>query len=154
MKLATSKKDSKRLISSGGTWIGGVNITNKLAALATSDFEGVNEVILKVGKKRSGVMKFKWKLTQQRKSITLVESIYQISRWLIFIAFVCMCVCAYDVSILCSFSSEKLNKFDTCFKLFLTIERFFSNTILEYTCKEDVDFMNMDHLCYSRRKKS
>jgi len=59
LKLATSKKDAKRLISGGGARLGDVKITDELATLTASDFEGVTEVTLKAGKKRAGVVELK-----------------------------------------------------------------------------------------------
>jgi len=59
LKLATSKKDAKRLIAGGGARIGDVKITDELATLTASDFEGVTEVTLKAGKKRAGVVELK-----------------------------------------------------------------------------------------------
>uniref|UniRef100_A0A7S0CPQ2 RNA-binding S4 domain-containing protein n=1 Tax=Proboscia inermis TaxID=420281 RepID=A0A7S0CPQ2_9STRA len=59
LKLATSKKDAKRLIAGGGARLGDVKITDELATLTASDFEGVTEVTLKAGKKRAGVVELK-----------------------------------------------------------------------------------------------
>jgi tyrosyl-tRNA synthetase len=58
--LASSKKDARRLIAGGGAKLGDDKIENETAALTMQAFEvGKNEVVLRAGKKRAGVVELK-----------------------------------------------------------------------------------------------
>mmetsp|Transcript_25494 Transcript_25494/g.75113 ORF Transcript_25494/g.75113 Transcript_25494/m.75113 type:complete len:227 (+) Transcript_25494:123-803(+) len=55
--LASSKKDARRLIQGGGARLGDDKITDDAAALTLDDFgDDANEVTLRAGKKRAGVV--------------------------------------------------------------------------------------------------
>jgi tyrosyl-tRNA synthetase len=56
LELASSKKDAKRLIAGGGAKIGDEKISDEAAALTIADFNGRNEIVLRAGKKRAGVV--------------------------------------------------------------------------------------------------
>eukprot|EP00522_Entomoneis_paludosa_P016775 CAMPEP_0172460196 /NCGR_PEP_ID=MMETSP1065-20121228/35842_1 /TAXON_ID=265537 /ORGANISM="Amphiprora paludosa, Strain CCMP125" /LENGTH=498 /DNA_ID=CAMNT_0013215149 /DNA_START=83 /DNA_END=1579 /DNA_ORIENTATION=- len=57
--LATSKKDARRLIQGGGAKVSETKIESDLGKLTIDDFEsGSNEVVLRAGKKRAGVVEF------------------------------------------------------------------------------------------------
>lgn len=57
LKLASSKKEARRLIQGGGARIGDdQKITEETVILKASDFGECNEVILRAGKKRAGVV--------------------------------------------------------------------------------------------------
>jgi tyrosyl-tRNA synthetase len=57
--FATSKKDAKRLIAGGGARIGEEKILDENGALCSKDFVSTNEVVLRAGKKRAGVVELK-----------------------------------------------------------------------------------------------
>ena len=55
--LASSKKDARRLIQGGGAKLEGEKIEDEAGSLTSSDFaDGKNEVTLRAGKKRAGVV--------------------------------------------------------------------------------------------------
>jgi tyrosyl-tRNA synthetase len=57
LKLASSKKDARRLIAGGGAKLGDEKIESETDALTVANFEdGTTEVVLRAGKKRSGVV--------------------------------------------------------------------------------------------------
>ena len=57
LKLASSKKEARRLIQGGGARIGDdQKITNENGSLSMADFGNSNEVTLRAGKKRAGVV--------------------------------------------------------------------------------------------------
>jgi tyrosyl-tRNA synthetase len=56
LKLASSKKDARRLIAGGGAKIGDDKIESEIAALTATDFDGKTEIVLRAGKKRAGVV--------------------------------------------------------------------------------------------------
>ena len=56
LKLASSKKDARRLIAGGGARLGEDKIESETAALTAADFDGKTEVVLRAGKKRAGVV--------------------------------------------------------------------------------------------------
>jgi tyrosyl-tRNA synthetase len=57
LKLASSKKEARRLIQGGGARIGeDIKITDENPMLKATDFGGSNEVTLRAGKKRAGVV--------------------------------------------------------------------------------------------------
>jgi len=56
LKLASSKKDARRLIQGGGAKLGDEKITDENGGLTVDDFNGEKEVILRAGKKRAGVV--------------------------------------------------------------------------------------------------
>ncbi|KAL3940586.1 MAG: hypothetical protein SGARI_000911, partial [Bacillariaceae sp.] len=55
LKLASSKKEARRLIAGGGAKLGDEKITDETAALTAADFNGESEIVLRAGKKRAGV---------------------------------------------------------------------------------------------------
>lgn len=59
LKLASSKKEARRLIKGGGAKLGDEKITDEQGTLALDDFGGANEVTLRAGKKRAGVIELK-----------------------------------------------------------------------------------------------
>merc|ERR1711957_456464 len=56
LKLASSKKEARRLIQGGGAKLNDVKITDEFGALTWDDFGDAKEVILRAGKKRAGVV--------------------------------------------------------------------------------------------------
>lgn len=56
LKLTPSKKEARRLISAGGAKLGEEKVESETAALTMADFDGNNEVVLRAGKKRAGVV--------------------------------------------------------------------------------------------------
>ena len=56
LKLASSKKDARRLIQGGGARLGDDKITDQMGSLTLADFDGNNEITLRAGKKRAGVV--------------------------------------------------------------------------------------------------
>jgi len=59
LKLATSKKEARRLIQGGGAKLEGDKINDERLKLTSEDFEGGRtEIILRAGKKRAGVVEF------------------------------------------------------------------------------------------------
>lgn len=56
LKLASSKKEARRLIQGGGAKIGEEKIDDENACLRIDDFGGEKEVTLRAGKKRAGVV--------------------------------------------------------------------------------------------------
>jgi tyrosyl-tRNA synthetase len=56
LKLASSKKEARRLISGGGARLGETKIEDENGSLTAADFEGSKEVVLRAGKKRAGVV--------------------------------------------------------------------------------------------------
>mmetsp|Transcript_31853 Transcript_31853/g.77355 ORF Transcript_31853/g.77355 Transcript_31853/m.77355 type:complete len:554 (+) Transcript_31853:98-1759(+) len=57
LKLASSKKEARRLISGGGAKLGDDKIEDEMAALSLDNFSGdITEVVLRAGKKRAGVV--------------------------------------------------------------------------------------------------
>lgn len=57
LKLASSKKEARRLIAGGGAKLGEDKIDNEAAALTLADFsQEKTEVVLRAGKKRAGVV--------------------------------------------------------------------------------------------------
>jgi tyrosyl-tRNA synthetase len=54
--FASSKKEARRLIQGGGARIGDDKITEELGTLSVDDFAEGNEVVLRAGKKRAGVV--------------------------------------------------------------------------------------------------
>jgi tyrosyl-tRNA synthetase len=57
LKLASSKKEARRLISGGGARLGDAKIEDENASLTAADFGGDSkEVTLRAGKKRAGVV--------------------------------------------------------------------------------------------------
>ena len=56
LKLASSKKEARRLISGGGARLGDTKIEDENASLTAADFGGSKEVTLRAGKKRAGVV--------------------------------------------------------------------------------------------------
>lgn len=56
LDLASSKKDARRLIQGGGAKLDGETISDEGSSLSMSDFDGKDEVILRAGKKRAGVV--------------------------------------------------------------------------------------------------
>jgi tyrosyl-tRNA synthetase len=56
LKLASSKKEARRLIAGGGAKLGDQKITDETAALSMADFNGASEIVLRAGKKRAGVV--------------------------------------------------------------------------------------------------
>lgn len=56
LKLASSKKEARRLIQGGGAKLGEEKITDVNASLKAEDFGDENEVVLRAGKKRAGVV--------------------------------------------------------------------------------------------------
>ena len=60
LKLASSKKEARRLIQGGGARIGDdVKITDENGSLTLSDFGDANEITLRAGKKRAGVVELR-----------------------------------------------------------------------------------------------
>jgi tyrosyl-tRNA synthetase len=59
LKLGSSKKDIRRLIEGGGAKLGETVISDQNASLTIDDFNGSNEVVLRAGKKRAGVVELK-----------------------------------------------------------------------------------------------
>jgi len=59
LKLASSKKEAKRLIQGGGAKLNDVKITDEFGTLSMDDFGDAKEVILRAGKKRAGVIELK-----------------------------------------------------------------------------------------------
>ena len=57
--LAGSKKEARRLIQGGGAKLGEEKITDEFGTLGTEDFGDGNEVTLRAGKKRAGVVELK-----------------------------------------------------------------------------------------------
>jgi len=57
--FASSKKEARRLISGGGARLGEEKITEELASLTAANFSKSNEVVLRAGKKRAGVVELK-----------------------------------------------------------------------------------------------
>ena len=59
LKLASSKQDVQRLIAGGGAKLGDDKIESETDALILTNFEdGITEIVLPAGKKRSGVVEF------------------------------------------------------------------------------------------------
>ncbi|KAL7435397.1 hypothetical protein ACHAXM_004772 [Skeletonema potamos] len=56
LDLASSKKEARRLIQGGGAKLGEEKITDENAVLNKDSFGGINEVTLRAGKKRAGVV--------------------------------------------------------------------------------------------------
>ena len=56
LKLASSKKEARRLISGGGGKLGDEKIESETASLTAADFDGKTEIVLRAGKKRAGVV--------------------------------------------------------------------------------------------------
>ena len=56
LKLASSKKEARRLISGGGARLGDAKIDDENATLTATDFGDAKEVTLRAGKKRAGVV--------------------------------------------------------------------------------------------------
>ena len=56
LKLASSKKEARRLIAGGGAKLGEEKIQDETASLTAADFDGKTEVVLRAGKKRAGVV--------------------------------------------------------------------------------------------------
>ncbi len=56
LKLASSKKEARRLIEGGGAKLGEQKIDDVNAVLTASDFGAEKEVVLRAGKKRAGVV--------------------------------------------------------------------------------------------------
>lgn len=56
LKLATSKKEARRLIAGGGGKLGDAKIEDEMATLTVADFGDSKEVTLRAGKKRAGVV--------------------------------------------------------------------------------------------------
>lgn len=56
LELSSSKKDARRLIKGGGAKLGDEKITDENGSLTIEGFGGENEVILRAGKKRAGVV--------------------------------------------------------------------------------------------------
>lgn len=54
--LASSKKDARRLIQGGGAKLNDVKIEDENGSLTIANFEGNNEITLRAGKKRAGVV--------------------------------------------------------------------------------------------------
>lgn len=59
LKLASSKKDARRLIQGGGARLGNEKITDQNGALNLTDFNDSTEITLRAGKKRAGVVELK-----------------------------------------------------------------------------------------------
>lgn len=59
LKLASSKKDARRLIQGGGAKVGDEKITDEAGSLTLGDFGDEKEVTLRAGKKRAGVVEIK-----------------------------------------------------------------------------------------------
>jgi tyrosyl-tRNA synthetase len=59
LSLANSKKEARRLIQGGGAKLGEEKITDENAVLDMAGFGGKNEVTLRAGKKRAGVVELK-----------------------------------------------------------------------------------------------
>jgi len=57
--LAGSKKEARRLIQGGGARLGEEKISDEFGTLGTEDFGDGNEVTLRAGKKRAGVVELK-----------------------------------------------------------------------------------------------
>ena len=57
--LASSKKEARRLIQGGGAKMNEEKITDENAILDVTDFGTKNEVTLRAGKKRAGVVELK-----------------------------------------------------------------------------------------------
>jgi len=56
LKLASSKKEARRLIQGGGAKLGEEKIQDEIGCLTMNDFGDSKEVILRAGKKRAGVV--------------------------------------------------------------------------------------------------
>lgn len=56
LKLASSKKEARRLIQGGGAKLNDVKIEDEVGALTLADFGDEKEVTLRAGKKRAGVV--------------------------------------------------------------------------------------------------
>lgn len=56
LKLASSKKEARRLIQGGGARLGDVKIEDDQSSLTAADFGDATEVTLRAGKKRAGVV--------------------------------------------------------------------------------------------------
>ena len=56
LKLASSKKEARRLIEGGGAKVGEEKITDVNGTLTKEDFGDASEVVLRAGKKRAGVV--------------------------------------------------------------------------------------------------
>lgn len=56
LKLASSKKDARRLIQGGGAKLNDEKITDDFGTLTLEDFGGEKEITLRAGKKRAGVV--------------------------------------------------------------------------------------------------
>ncbi|KAL3908958.1 MAG: hypothetical protein SGILL_008280 [Bacillariaceae sp.] len=56
LKLASSKKEARRLIAGGGAKLGDEKISDEQGALTMADFDGETEIVLRAGKKRAGVV--------------------------------------------------------------------------------------------------
>ncbi len=56
LKLASSKKEARRLIQGGGARLGDEKITDETGSLTLDDFAGEKEITLRAGKKRAGVV--------------------------------------------------------------------------------------------------
>lgn len=59
LKLGNSKKEIRRLIQGGGAKINDEKISNENGILTAEDFADCNEVTLRAGKKRAGVVEMK-----------------------------------------------------------------------------------------------
>ena len=59
LKLASSKKEARRLIQGGGAKLGDEKITDENGVLDMAGFDGKSEVTLRAGKKRAGVVELK-----------------------------------------------------------------------------------------------
>eukprot|EP00429_Kryptoperidinium_foliaceum_P004215 CAMPEP_0176013612 /NCGR_PEP_ID=MMETSP0120_2-20121206/6397_1 /TAXON_ID=160619 /ORGANISM="Kryptoperidinium foliaceum, Strain CCMP 1326" /LENGTH=494 /DNA_ID=CAMNT_0017346527 /DNA_START=45 /DNA_END=1529 /DNA_ORIENTATION=- len=57
--LASSKKEARRLIAGGGAKLGETKIEDETGSLTKDDFSGGDEVVLRAGKKRAGVVEMK-----------------------------------------------------------------------------------------------
>ena len=56
LKLASSKKEARRLIAGGGARLGDAKIEDELGSLTAADFGDSKEVTIRAGKKRAGVV--------------------------------------------------------------------------------------------------
>jgi tyrosyl-tRNA synthetase len=56
LKLASSKKEARRLIQGGGAKLNDTKITDETGILTIADFGDSKEVTLRAGKKRAGVV--------------------------------------------------------------------------------------------------
>ena len=57
--LASSKKEARRLVQGGGAKLGEEKIEDEFAVIAKDDFDEKNELTLRAGKKRAGVVELK-----------------------------------------------------------------------------------------------